>query len=290
MAQYNADVSKIPLSRYWSDKNDPKTHASAKSYIPEIPWNDSCASRLIFTDPLIAGNYSQAFGEKGFCNSSVGQQFFLFDVAGGGGPSSCFTGTPSTPGVVSGTCKGNPKPSYQKGVEGVPHDGVRDQPDLSLFAADGVWGSFYPFCLIRHRTRWHNLHRRKRRRPSRWRRHILRLARDGRHSSAHQSALRQARQHQLRLLRSRSTTIRAHRQRRPLRRQPNLRQSCPPPPASSTTSPSVTSTSPAAKIPRPATSTIATAPTKKSSANSPPPPTTTTPPTRPPPATTSPPA
>jgi subtilase family serine protease len=147
MAQYNADVSKIPLTRYWADKNDPKTHASAKSYIPEIPWNDSCASRLIFTDPLIAGNYSQAFGEKGFCNSSVGQQFFLFDVAGGGGPSSCFTGTPSTPGVVSGTCKGNPKPSYQKGVEGVPHDGVRDQPDLSLFAADGVWGSFYPFCL-----------------------------------------------------------------------------------------------------------------------------------------------
>src|SRR5580704_4582480 len=54
MAQYNADVSKIPLSRYWSATNDPKTHASAKSYIPEIPWNDSCASRLIFTDPLIA--------------------------------------------------------------------------------------------------------------------------------------------------------------------------------------------------------------------------------------------
>src|ERR1700685_1618326 len=126
MAQYNADVSKIPLSRYWSATNDPKTHASAKSYIPEIPWNDSCASRLIFTDPLIAGNYSQAFGEKGFCNSSVGQQFFLFDTAGSGGPSSCFTGTPSTSGVVSGTCKGNPKPTYQKGVEGVPHDGVRD--------------------------------------------------------------------------------------------------------------------------------------------------------------------
>jgi subtilase family serine protease len=147
MAQYNFDVSGIPTSRYWSAKNDPKTLASAKSYIPEIPWNGSCASRLIYTDPLLAGTFSQAFGEKGFCNSSVGQQFFLFDLAGSGGPSTCFTGTPSIAGVVSGSCKGNPKPSYQKGVPGVPHDGLRDQPDISLFASNGEWGSFYPLCL-----------------------------------------------------------------------------------------------------------------------------------------------
>jgi subtilase family serine protease len=147
MAQYNSDVSGIPISRYWNAKNDPKTLASAKSYIPEIPWNDSCASRLIYTDPLIAGGFTQSFGNKGFCNSSIGQDDFLFAVSGSGGPSTCFTGTPSIPGVVSGTCKGNPKPSYQKGVPGVPHDGLRDQPDVSLFAADGVWGSLYPECL-----------------------------------------------------------------------------------------------------------------------------------------------
>ena len=29
----------------------------------------------------------------------------------------------------------------------MPHDGLRDQPDLSLFASDGEWGSFYPECL-----------------------------------------------------------------------------------------------------------------------------------------------
>jgi subtilase family serine protease len=145
MAQYNSDVSGVPLSNYWSDKNDPTTKASALSYIPEIPWNDGCTSQLIYSDPL-NGSYTHSYGPTGFCNSTLGQEF-LIDVAGSGGPSTCFTGKPSIPGVVSGTCKGNPKPSYQLGVPGVPHDGLRDQPDLSLFASNGVWGSFYLECM-----------------------------------------------------------------------------------------------------------------------------------------------
>ncbi|HEY4772156.1 MAG TPA: protease pro-enzyme activation domain-containing protein [Steroidobacteraceae bacterium] len=145
MAQYNADVSGIPVSRYWSAKNNPTTKASALSYIPEIPWNDGCTSRLIYSDPQ-NGSYTHSYGLNGFCNSTLGQQF-LFDVAGGGGPSTCFTGKPSIPGVVSGTCKGNPKPPYQYGVRGVPGDGLRDQPDISLFASNGVWGSFYLECM-----------------------------------------------------------------------------------------------------------------------------------------------
>jgi subtilase family serine protease len=32
-------------------------------------------------------------------------------------------------------------------VPGVPEDGLRDQPDLSLFAGNGAWGSFYVECL-----------------------------------------------------------------------------------------------------------------------------------------------
>jgi hypothetical protein len=145
MAQYNSDVSGIPVSTYWSATNDPKTKASALSYIPEIPWNDGCTSQLIYSDP-VNGSYSQSYGLNGFCNSTLGQTF-LIDVAGSGGPSTCFTGAPSIPGVVSGTCKGNPKPSYQFGVPGVPHDGLRDQPDLSFFASNGVWGSFYLECM-----------------------------------------------------------------------------------------------------------------------------------------------
>jgi subtilase family serine protease len=146
MAQYNQDVNGVPLSDYWSPTNNPQTKASALSYIPEIPWNDGCTSELIYSDPLAGGGYTQSYGPSGFCNSKLGKEF-KYAVSGSGGPSTCFTGVPSIPGVVSGTCQGNPKPSWQAGVPGIPNDGERDQPDLSLFAADGVWGSFLVECM-----------------------------------------------------------------------------------------------------------------------------------------------
>ncbi len=122
---------------------------SARSYIPEIPWNDGCTSQLVYTDPILSGGiYTQSWGPSGFCNTKLGKSvFFKYSVSGSGGPSTCFTGKPSIPGVVSGTCKGNPKPSYQTGVPGIPDDGERDQPDLSLFAANGLWGSFLVECM-----------------------------------------------------------------------------------------------------------------------------------------------
>jgi subtilase family serine protease len=45
-----------------------------------------------------------------------------------------------------GTCEGYAKPNYQAGAFGNPKDGVRDIPDVSLFAANGVWGHYYAFC------------------------------------------------------------------------------------------------------------------------------------------------
>jgi subtilase family serine protease len=32
-------------------------------------------------------------------------------------------------------------------VSGIPNDGVRDLPDISLFAANGVWGHYYVMCF-----------------------------------------------------------------------------------------------------------------------------------------------
>ena len=126
-------------SNYWSATNT-STFGSAKSYIPEIPWNDSCASSLLAT----YYGYQTTYGASGFCNSSAGQPY-LTTVSGSGGPSGCATGSPSVAGVVSGSCQGYAKPAWQSMV-GVPQDGVRDLPDVSLFAANGVWGHYYVFC------------------------------------------------------------------------------------------------------------------------------------------------
>ncbi|WP_164931852.1 S53 family peptidase [Dyella sp. M7H15-1] len=128
-------------STYWSSSNS-STYGSALSYIPEIPWNDSCASSLIATKE----GYSATYGKSGFCNSSVGKENFLTTASGSGGPSGCASGSPSTSGVVSGTCAGWSKPSWQSGLVGNPSDGVRDIPDVSLFAANGVWGHYYVYC------------------------------------------------------------------------------------------------------------------------------------------------
>jgi subtilase family serine protease len=127
---------------YWSSTNS-ATFASALSYIPEIPWNDSCASGLL------AGHfgYSTVYGLAGFCGSSTAKNDGLLEVvAGSGGPSGCATGTPASTGVVGGTCQGYAKPRWQTRVKGIPTDGVRDIPDVSLFAADGLWGHYYVDC------------------------------------------------------------------------------------------------------------------------------------------------
>jgi hypothetical protein len=88
--------------------------------------------------------YATTFGSSGFC--STGETYFSNNEGGSGGPSACATGTRSTPGVVSGNCAGYPKPSWQAGVVGIPNDGVRDLPDVSLFAANGLWSHYYVFC------------------------------------------------------------------------------------------------------------------------------------------------
>ena len=127
---------------FWGLANKAHTYESAKSYIPEIPWNDSCASGLIAD----AAGFSTTYGSSGFCNSATAyDDGNLTTAAGSGGPSHCATGAPTIPGVVSGTCKGYAKPSWQS-LLGVPSDGVRDIPDVSLFAANGVWGHYYVYC------------------------------------------------------------------------------------------------------------------------------------------------
>jgi len=138
-----SDLYSGTSSQYWVTPNT-ATFGSAKSYIPEMPWDDSCANGPLFTYV----GYATAYGASGFCTSPIGEEY-LDVVAGSGGPSGCAYGATSpdagTP-AVSGTCRGYAKPIWQWFLAGVPNDGVRDIPDVSLFAANGVWGHYYVYC------------------------------------------------------------------------------------------------------------------------------------------------
>jgi uncharacterized repeat protein (TIGR01451 family) len=130
-------------SSYWSASNNGSTYGSALSYVPEIPWDDSCASSLLFA----AEGYSASYGASGYCNSSSGENY-LTTISGSGGPSQCAAGVPaaSTPEVVSGSCAGYGKPAWQSGAPGNPPDGLRDLPDISLFAGNGFLLHYYVVC------------------------------------------------------------------------------------------------------------------------------------------------
>jgi len=136
-----ADTFQNTNSSYWSATNG-EYYNSALSYIPEIPWNNSCAGQLLAN----YRGFSTTYGASGFCASNTAQSDgSLTLVAASGGPSNCATGTPAESGFVGGTCQGYPKPSWQS-VYGNPSDGVRDIPDVALFAANGIWGHYYVTC------------------------------------------------------------------------------------------------------------------------------------------------
>ena len=121
--QFNEGVN---VATYWS-LNDDSVQGSAYGYIPEQIWNLSC-------DPTLPP-------EGGNC--SYGQTNYNL-AGGGGGPSNCTTGT--WDGAETVTCSGGyPKPSWQTGL-GVPKDGKRDTPDLSLNASPVDDG--YAFCVM----------------------------------------------------------------------------------------------------------------------------------------------
>ena len=92
---------------YWAAQLS-AAYGSALSYVPEAAWNESCS-------PYTCGASKSNF------------------AAGGGGPSSCTTSSAGNNGKF--TCSGHyRKPEWQAGA-GVPSDGARDLPDISLAAA-----------------------------------------------------------------------------------------------------------------------------------------------------------
>src|SRR5579863_3707526 len=99
---------------------------SLQKRVPEQTWNESFGLNLSTGGIYLPGNGTTI-------------------LAGGGGASSCITGKIDSNGTYSSCSSGYAKPVWQAGT-GVPADGVRDIPDISLFAGIGSNDSFYPIC------------------------------------------------------------------------------------------------------------------------------------------------
>jgi len=125
--------SLIAPSPYWSATNDAQ-EASALGYVPESTWNSTCTNNIFvilgagFTPEASCNNFQLAGGVQ--------------TVGAGGGKSNCTSPSGMAPSNCSG---GYAKPSWQS-APGVPADGARDVPDVSLFASSGFMGSAYILC------------------------------------------------------------------------------------------------------------------------------------------------
>jgi subtilase family serine protease len=112
---------KAQLATYWDTTlSNSAATPSIKGVIPEQAWNDSqYGSNILHTTGT---------------STTIG--------AGSGGASSSGFATTTNSGTTYGPY---PKPAWQTG-NGVPADGARDIPDVSLFAAPGINASYFPVC------------------------------------------------------------------------------------------------------------------------------------------------
>jgi subtilase family serine protease len=141
---------------YWNSTGAASTQASVKSYIPEIPYNDSCTN--IALDVLVDSSAGQdaetncnTFYIDGVNNPPQAGTFspseLVAPFGGGGGPSTCINtnyNVTSGTGSFSSCTQGYVKPSWQTAL--TPADGKRDMPDIAIFSGDGTIQNFYAYC------------------------------------------------------------------------------------------------------------------------------------------------
>ena len=108
-------------TQYWSSSNS-ALYGSALSYIPEQTWNTSCASNTLYTLLGFSDGVTA-------CNSTTGQQYLNTGGGSGGASNNWF------------------QPLWQVGIYGSNNYGARQMPDVSLFAANGLYGHALVYCM-----------------------------------------------------------------------------------------------------------------------------------------------
>jgi subtilase family serine protease len=130
-----SDVFSGTAATYWAATNG-ANFLSAQSYIPEMAWNESCASPLVLA--RFGQNFVNSFGPNGFCtyatqqpaDPNIGYPPYSLPIAGSGGLSQV-----------------SARPAWQTGVPGIPQQGGRAVPDISMFASVGyAWSQTLIMC------------------------------------------------------------------------------------------------------------------------------------------------
>ena len=163
-------------SPYWNTSNSSTTQASAKGYVPETPWNDTCLNPIwtaYFQSVAPLFNYTALANAEAACNfiysdwtavnqdnqNNGGSQFVMAPwvdtIGGSGGASGCVvnnadsatapscgagdTSTGSTYGNLTLFNNGWPKPSWQSNaaIPGLPADGA-SCTNISATASGGT--------------------------------------------------------------------------------------------------------------------------------------------------------
>lgn len=117
---YDAVDGGLAQTTYWGANS--AHYGNALSYIPETAWNDSCASSIL-------AQY-KGYSPAAYCGLGPSLNGFITGdvVAGGGGFSTHYA-----------------QPSWQAGTLGMTGT-KRAVPDISMFAANGLWGHALIYC------------------------------------------------------------------------------------------------------------------------------------------------
>jgi hypothetical protein len=129
------DYTTSPVGTWWNATNG-TGDSSAVTYIPETTWAGYCSGELFASLLQKEGNttFGTTYTPSAICSHSTGRTLGGYlAVVGGAGGISTYNTIPTWQSV------------YGVGLNSVSST-FRNLPDVSLFASNGWWGHYLPYC------------------------------------------------------------------------------------------------------------------------------------------------
>ncbi len=146
---FNSPTTECTVGNYWNSSNNSTNQSSAKGYVPEVPWNDSCANPLalvwmqdmaneIYAIPasdvstteqgcnFIFDYSSSSLGNQGLGSTYPYGEYLLQVVGGSGGASSCIVNSTNPDSTTLESCTA---------TTGVGATGITSNPDTGASQA-----------------------------------------------------------------------------------------------------------------------------------------------------------